>query len=277
MAAKRTVIDKSAVAADTKIASVLILFDDGVLEDVNLYDEYVDRFAREFIWQGVKVFVTATHLTKAEDKAALVEEAVGGVKVANGVIDRFAKEIVRQGLEAFLAAANIRTGVDKDSVSGLIEGAEKIAFPFDAIFQVGRFEWDTALAETRFFTLNMPGEPFTEVVRPQLEKKSPFMVKFDSPTLYAQGRLICVRNDHPNAINAQQIASIDMALPMNFSLPCNYVAEYEFTQRPGRSDFSEYKLKEENFQYKNADWRAKATEETEDRMIAAIVAKLLVK
>jgi len=229
MAAEKDIIDRSAVAADTKFTSVFILFEDGVQKNADLYDEDIDRFAREFIRQGVKVFVSSTQVEL------------------------------------------------EDRVRSLLAGAEKMDLPFETIFQVGAFEWDKTPADTRFFSLNKPGEDFTEVLRPQLEKKPPFMEKFESPTLYAQGRLISVRNQNGGSVNAQQIASIDMALPMNFTLPCNYVAEYEFTQRAGKGEFSEYKVKDENFPYKNADWRAKAMTETEDRMIAAIVARLLSK
>ena len=283
MSAKKEIIDRSAVAAKAseKFTSVLILPPDGAVADVNPYNAVIDGFAREFIRQGINVFVTASHLTAKDDNkgdtSGLAEGVMGCVNLSkNAVVDSLIKELVRQGIGAFMSTANVKTGDDGDSVSGIIKGAESIALPFDAVFQIGEFRWEENV-NTRFFALNVPGNPFTEVPQPYLEKPATHVMAFASPVLCAKGRLISVKSN-ATAVNAQETASIDMTLPLNYALPCTYEARYAFTKKGGEG----YRMTgsgpaTENFPYGNTDWHTKAKQEAEERMVSAIVARLLPK
>ena len=278
MSARKEIIDNSAVSAKANkhFTSVLILPPDGAVWDADTYNAAIDRFAREFIRQDVDVFVTAAHLTARDDKGnapELAEGAMGYMKLSNNaMVDSLAKELVRQGIGLFMPTK----GNDGDSVSGLIKGAESVVLPFDAVFQIGEFGWEGNV-NTRFFALNTPGEAFTEVPQPYLDKPAAHVMVFAAPVLHVKGRLVSVKGG-ANVANAQEIASIDMTLPLNYALPCNYVARYVFTKRGNEG----YRMagsapNTENFPYDNTDWHTKARQEAEGRIISAIVARLLPK
>lgn len=137
----------------------------------------------------------------------------------------------------------------------------------DAILQLIEFRWLFPQAMTRYFVGELEDEgEFREVTYDEWHAWSGMKRDFLSPKWIFVGRVVDVNS-------GEVLASYDLSMPANFTLPEDYQARYLYTPVENRLTKSKL-IGEYTFSYDGNSWLPRAMERAENKVMAHIAASI---
>jgi len=196
--------------AEKKLKKIMVIPPSGTVRGA--FETQLVLFEKEFLKRGITVIAGAI---------------TGRVVLESGIGGQEKREEGAQGLS--------------DMERALVM-AEKTGA--DAILQIGNFSWSSDSKESRFFTGTAEGNtPFAETDQKTYKSWPGPKYYFASPELSFIGRVVDVSN-------GEVVASLDVRMPANFSLPRDYEAQLVI-QGPGIPPAIQ---SEPAFQYTTIEW-----------------------
>jgi len=130
----------------------------------------------------------------------------------------------------------------------------------EAILELENFKWTFPEVKTRYFIGDEKDESdFREVPYEQWASWYGQKRFFDSPVLIFAGRVLAVDT-------GETLASFDISMPANFTLPQDYKAKYKFDPIGDRLTKSRL-IGEYSFVYNDPSWRQRAMDRTEAKVM----------
>lgn len=142
----------------------------------------------------------------------------------------FEREFLKQGMGVISSAITGRVVMDsptedseKNETASVLSDMERALVMAkttgaDAILQVGSLGW-TEMKNSRFFVYEKEDVSFREVGVSDFRKLKKPGIKFIAPHLEFLGKIV-------NVENGEVLATLDVILPANYTLPEDYVAKY---------------------------------------------------